>query len=210
VTYAIKTASYRAATEDRALVVPLPNDGLVVVIADGAGGIGGGGQAAVLAVETVQRKLGNNEIDGWSPEACCAFMTDLDRAIEAAPQAGESTLVVVVVGPDGNIVGASVGDSGAMIASAAGAVDDLTAEQHRKRRLGSGRAVPVGFSRKRWTGTLVVASDGLWAYARPERVAHVVLGCGGLDMIGERLVQLVRLPSGDLMDDLTVVLVRPP
>lgn len=53
----------------------------------------------------------------------------------------------------------------------------------------------------------MVASDGLWGYARPERVAAVILGGGGLDMIGEMRVQLVRLPSADLMADMAVVLV---
>jgi hypothetical protein len=56
-----------------------------------------------------------------------------------------------------------------------GRVDDLTARQHRKLRLGSGRARPVSFSRPKLTGTLVVSTDGLFNYARPEKIAAVAL-----------------------------------
>ncbi|HEX7604842.1 MAG TPA: hypothetical protein VF316_24655 [Polyangiaceae bacterium] len=87
-------------------------------------------------------------------------------------------------------------------------VDDLTIDQKRKLGLGSGRAVPVAFGRPILEGTLVVASDGLMAYARTDVVGEVVLGAGDdLDELAHQLVDRVRLPSSDLMDDVAIVVV---
>ena len=77
-----------------------------------------------------------------------------------------------------------------------------------KKRLGSGRVVPVGFHRADLEGTLVVASDGLFGYARPEVVAEVVLATGDLDEAASTLIKRVRLPGGGLIDDVGVVLAR--
>jgi serine/threonine protein phosphatase PrpC len=85
---------------------------------------------------------------------------------------------------------------------------DLTVAQHPKLRLGSGRARPVSFSRPTLQGTLLVGTDGLFSYARPERIVELVLG-DDLDLAVKELVKLVRLPSGGLQDDFGVVLLRP-
>ena len=89
-----------------------------------------------------------------------------------------------------------------------GDLDDLTSKQHKKRRLGSGRAMPVAFERRTLDGTLVVATDGLFSYAGPKVVARVLIEHEDLDETAEALVQAVRLPSGDLIDDVAIVLVR--
>jgi hypothetical protein len=81
-----------------------------------------------------------------------------------------------------------------------GTIDDLTARQHRKLRLGSGRARPVSFLRPKLAGTLLVATNGLFNYARPEKIAAVALG-EDLDCAARDLTQLVRLPGGGLQDD---------
>ena len=64
----------------------------------------------------------------------------------------------------------------------------------------------------RWPGVgaaLLDATDGLLGYARPEMVTEVLAATKDLDDAVLALVDRVRLPSGDLMDDVTVVLVRP-
>ena len=130
-----------------------------------------------------------------------------DLVLEADHDAGETTAVVVAVA-EGGLVGASCGDSCAWVVQADGRTDDLTARQHRKRRLGSGRAGPVAFARPGLAGTLLVATDGLFNYARPERIVGVALQ-EDLDGAAMDLIQLVRLPGGGLQDDVGLVLVRP-
>lgn len=95
-----------------------------------------------------------------------------------------------------------------MSRSTGGLIDDLTEGQHRKRRLGGGRAAPFVFVRPNLDGVLVIATDGLFNYARPEVIAQVVATHEYLDATAQALVELVRLPSGSFMDDVAVVLVR--
>jgi serine/threonine protein phosphatase PrpC len=179
---------------------------LVVVVADGAGGVAGGGRAAGLVVELVRDAIAAPPIDPLRPEGWVDLLARADALLEADPDAGETTGVVLAVAED-LLIGASCGDSGAWVVHPDGRVDDLTARQHRKLRLGSGRARPVPFSRPGVAGTLLVATDGLFNYARAEKIAAVALQ-EDLDRAARDLIQLVRLPGGGLQDDVGVVLVR--
>lgn len=204
---ATAAASYREATEDR-LAVHQFDGGVVVVVADGVGGASGGGRAADLAVKIVGEAIEHGAFNRFSANPWVELLIHADAIIASDRYAGETTIVVVAVAEDGRIVGASCGDSGAVIVGAAGCVDDLTAKQHQKRRLGSGRALPVSFERAVLDGTLVVATDGLFSYARPEVIARVAVEYEDLDEAVEALVRAVRLPSGGLQDDVAVVVVR--
>src|SRR5688572_30838093 len=95
------TAAYRQRCEDRVKVVEF-DDGVVIVVADGAGGSGWGAEAA----ETVIREMTaaaslERDADSW-----CEALRQTDHRIGA----GESTCVVVARSARG-IVGAGVGDS---------------------------------------------------------------------------------------------------
>jgi serine/threonine protein phosphatase PrpC len=204
---ATTSASFRSASEDRLAVHHVP-DGLVVVVADGAGGIPGGGLAADLVLVQVERAVTRKSFEPYVSSSWIDLLSLVDMAAEQDRAAGETTAVVVAVTDSGLVVGASCGDSGALLVRKDGTVDDLTQDQHRKKRLGSGSAVPVGFDRPTLDGTLVVASDGLLGYARPNVVAEVVLATENVDEAASSLVARVRLPSGSLMDDVTIVLVR--
>jgi serine/threonine protein phosphatase PrpC len=183
-----------------------PDGALVVVVADCAGGLAGGARAAELLVALVREAAGAPGFTPLRTEAWVEVLVRADLALEADPTAGETTAVVVAVA-DGLLLGASTGDSGAWVVQPGGGVDDLTARQHRKPRLGSGGAVPQPFSRSGLAGTLVVGTDGLFNYAGREKIAAVALG-EDLDGAARALVQLVRLPGGGLQDDVGVVLVR--
>jgi hypothetical protein len=65
----------------------------------------------------------------------------------------------------------------------------------------------VSFSRPGLAGTLLVATDGLFNYARPEKIAAVALQ-EDLARATWDLIQLVRLPGGGLQDDVGMVLLR--
>lgn len=56
-------------------------------------------------------------------------------------------------------------------------------------------------------GTLLVASDGLLRYARRSDVARIASETD-LAIAAHALVDLVRLPSGGLQDDVSIVLCR--
>lgn len=176
---------------------------LVLVVADGAGGMSGGAEAAEFVVESVKQRIGSVTMNRRGLED---LLVNIDREMAAKGAFGETTCVLVVVSDTG-VIGASVGDSGAFIFSKNG-TEDLTSGQMRKPFLGSGRAVPVGFSSRLLCGTLLVASDGLLKYASLETIAATVLEVN-LDAAAQKLVDLVRYRSGNLPDDVSILLARP-
>lgn len=119
---------------------------------------------------------------------------------------GQSTAVVLSVSGSG-ISGASVGDSAAWLIAGADVLD-LTEGQRRKPLVGGG-CLPFRVKHMAYSGnTLLVASDGLFRYAKPADVARIANG-PDLSAAARALVDLVRLPSGTLQDDVAVVLCRP-
>jgi serine/threonine protein phosphatase PrpC len=198
--------SFRHGSEDRLAVQDVPG-GLVVVVADGAGGMPGGGAAAELALKLVSDAVEYGTFDKFSSESWREVMIHLDAIVASDREAGETTMVVVAISDDCGVVGASVGDSGALVIGMDGTLKDLTESQHRKRRLGSGRALPVGFEGV-LKGTLLVATDGILAFARLSTIVEVVLANDNLDEAATALVDRVRLPNGSLQDDVALMLVR--
>ena len=184
-------AFVREPGEDRIAIIER-DDALIVAVADGAGGLSGGAIAAELLIKLVRAALDAPTFEVQRAQAWLELLAEADLALEADPRAGETTAVVMAIAARG-VVGASLGDSGAWLVSADG-IDDLTAQQHRKLRLGSGRTRPVPFSRPKLDGTLLVATDGLFNYAPAERIAAVVR-LGDLDCAARELAQLVRRPS---------------
>src|SRR5690242_897143 len=124
--------SYSTELQDRCAVIELP-DRVVLVVADGAGGTGGGAKAAETVVSAVERWVYSEEsLDGagW-----CDCLKEIDIALAGHRHAGESTAVVAAVGPRG-IEGASIGDSEAWIINGS-EPNRLTRRQERKPLLGS-------------------------------------------------------------------------
>src|SRR4051812_16817092 len=92
------TVPYRQRCEDRVKVVEL-DGGVVIAVADGAGGTGAGAEAA----ETVIREVTASASLDRGADAWCEVLRQADHRIGA----GESTCVVVARSARG-IVGASV------------------------------------------------------------------------------------------------------
>ena len=195
----------RGRGEDRTAVVRLRGRTLIVV-ADGAGGVGRGAEAAEF-VCTALRSLSptdHHELD-WAD-----WLADLDRRM-AASSSGLAAAVVVELRSDGAVRGASVGDCEAWLfdhgAQGAGRGErgarELTSSQVRKPLLGEGTATPVSFEANAAGGTLLVASDGLWKYAKRDRIAAAAAK-RPLEAATTALVDLVRLRSGALQDDVAV------
>lgn len=175
---------------------------LILVLADGAGGLSGGAKAADFVVESAKKRINFKSI---SPEQLCSFLSALDREMFASGTFGETTCVIVALS-EGGAIGASVGDSGALIFSNAG-VGNLTMGQMRKPLLGSGQALLSGFNLKQLNGTLLIASDGLLKYTGQEKIAATIAASTFDDAPG-KLIDLVRYQSGALPDDVSILLVR--
>ncbi len=193
------TESYRKHCEDRVAVIH-HDERTIIVVADGAGGVGNGD----LAAETVIRDVGNDYLDATTAENWEMELRQIDCHIGA----GESTAVIVDLRPD-SLVGASVGDSRAWIVRN-GELVDLTINQIRKPLLGSGEARPTGFSSGPLNnGTLIVATDGFCDYVKRDRLTSMVAQADFVE-IPRKCAELVRLPSGDLWDDIGIVACRAP
>jgi PPM family protein phosphatase len=190
------TASARAISEDRALVAPI-DAGWVVCVADGTGGMSGGAQAADLFVTGVRRAACGAGFDLTSASVWTALLQHLDQKIAAAPLAGETTGIALAVTP-GLVIGASCGDSRALLSTSTG-WHDLTSNQLRKPRLGTGRACARPFTVEA-RGTLVVGTDGLFDYAKLDDIADALRH--GTDDTADVLVRLVldryRAPPDDI------------
>jgi serine/threonine protein phosphatase PrpC len=191
------TVAYRQRCEDRVKVVEL-DGGVVIVVADGAGGTGAGAEAAEAVVrEAAATASLDRDAAEW-----CEVLRQADQRVGA----GESTCVVVARSARG-IVGAGVGDSRAWLVED-DEIIDLTVGQVRKPLLGTGEARPVGFSRPPSPGLLLVCTDGFCNYVRWEALLREILWID-FAVLARRLVEMVRLPSGELWDDIGIVACRP-
>ncbi len=195
--------AYQPAGEDRAEVIDTPF-GLVLVVTDGAGGRPGGAEAAEMVVRRVWEAAAAARRPP-APRDWCQLMADVDHALLDDPDAGEAAAVIAAVSSVG-IAGASAGDSEAWLIRPEG-YEELTERQHPKPFLGTSAAIPVPFSARRFDGTLLVASDGLFKYADPAAICAAARQ-ESLDQAARDLVALVRLRSGSLPDDVSVLLCR--
>jgi PPM family protein phosphatase len=187
--------------EDRLLTISTPA-GMVVVVADGAGGVGGSAKAAQTVCDIVSRA---------APQACGdskLWTSALNEADRACERIGGLTTAVIVEAFTGAVLGASIGDSVAMLIQQ-DAVVDLTEHQLRKPLLGSGSATPIAFGPVPGPGRVLVATDGLLKYARPAAIAS---GCRfpDLERGADALLRAVQLPNGKYHDDVALVLLQVP
>ncbi len=123
--HARSLASNRRSSEDRAEIFER-EDGLVVVVADGVGGVSGGAVASEALLDAVRAVAENATLEIHDVKLWAQVLEEADGAL-AAKVAGETTGVVVVVGRTG-LVGASAGDSEAWVVTAS-SIDDLTASR---------------------------------------------------------------------------------
>jgi serine/threonine protein phosphatase PrpC len=187
-------------SQDRADVFAR-GDAAVLVVADGAGGLGDGGPAAQSLLDRARDAVLDASFDLLSPTAWERLFADVDRALTS----GETTAVVVVLVP-GMVLCTCAGDSEAWIVGPRG-VTRLTSHAARA-RLGSRRAKPVSVVRGALEGRLVVASDGLFRHV-PEADIVETMQKEPFGRVADALIARARLPSGDLADDVAVLVAEP-
>ena len=197
--YHVILEPYRSVLEDRAVVHEI-EDGWIVAVADGAGGISHGDRAAEVFVQCVasllKEKYQPNDERTWT-----TLLARSDATLYHETNCGQTTALVLAI-TSREIVGASVGDSEAWLSTSSGC-HNLTAAQRRKPFLGSGCAAPMPFRHRRPDGMLLVATDGLFKYSDTADIrAALKLP---LDEAGRTLARLPRLADGRLADDLGMV-----
>ncbi len=171
-----------------------------LVLADGAGGRSGGREAAEFCVAI---SIDRMRAGGTDP---VEVLAELDRLLHADRDAGETTLVLAqLVGRE--LRGASVGDSGAWLIGDSD-YRDLTDGQTRKPMLGSRAAQGTAFVTPIASETLLIASDGLLGFASPATICGIVRSTTDLAAAGRQLIDCVRLRSGALHDDTSLILLR--
>jgi len=174
----------------------------VVVLADGAGNSVTAGAAARTVVDVVAAV----PCEDWASvdeHRLLRLFRELDERLVQLDK-GESTGVVCLLRGE-EIIGASVGDSGAWVITDSEYVD-LTAQQRRKPLLGSGAAMPVVFRHNWANGKILVASDGLIKYADPFKIIDLIRREPVYPGFGKEVLRLVRMPSGGYQDDVSFAL----
>jgi len=198
--FAVKLESYREILEDRATVFEC-GESRIIAVADGAGGVSHGAEAAEAIIHQVEDFVSRGP-HVEDPRTWSKFLAETDLVLYRANDCGITTAIVLAVTP-AFLCGASVGDSEAWLVTR----DDcrvLTSGQRRKPFIGNGCAEPVSFRHARNGGVLVVGTDGLFKYAGAASIRRTVLEARP-ELACQRLVDLVRLPNGTLQDDVGVV-----
>ena len=174
--YTILTDTTNSENQDRAAIFR-KNGKACFVLSDGAGGIGGGLEAAQIVIDSLRESNDDDFID---------ILEQVDSAVVANANAGEATGVYITL--QGNLLsGASVGDSEAWLVTN----DDvifLTENQISKPPLGSGLSIPVQFRDILFSGVLLITSDGLTKYSYTENIVSVIRKSNNLETCAKDLI----------------------
>lgn len=225
--------------EDSAAVVPLAGEGVVLAIADGAGGHRSGADASRTAIEQLvqavqrdrDRSLRTRVLDGFEAAnasvralgvgalTTLAVVTVVERELRAH-HVGDST--VLVTGQRGRIKLQTIDHTPVGYAVEAGVLDESEAMVHEERHLltnvlgSEDMRIDIGPSRQLGVrDTVVLGSDGLFDNLTIDEIVQITR-IGSLD---ERTAQLVALAAQRMdpetegphgkPDDLTVLVYRP-
>lgn len=187
------------AGQDR-LAVDACDGRLLIAVADGAGGLAGGSRAAEMVIELARAAFRRSSATDWQQ-----VLFDIDGAVHADPNAGETTAVVLEV-EDGEVFGACVGDTEAWH-EVAGTWAELTEGQRHKPLLGTGLASPIPVAHRQLGSSLVVGTDGLFKYGGRGALASLST-VGDAAAAASSLAAAVRLRSGAWPDDVGIVVAR--
>ena len=198
--FATAADSFRVRSEDR-VVVLRAGEADVVCVADGSGGMSGAANAAEMFVSGVKRNVDDGNVKLTDAAAWVSLLEALDAEIKRHPFAGETTGIALAVTATA-VVGASVGDSRAWLF--ADSAQELTEEQVRTPRLGTGHAVPKSFAAPAH-GRLVVGTDGLFDHASIDDISAIVRTSQSYDA-ADALIGLLRARFRTLPDDVAVVI----
>ena len=179
--------------EDRARYFSTPERS-VFVLADGAGGVGGGAIAAEIVVQEAQSLFQHRHKSAYDA---------LVAAEQKLALLGCMSTGVIVELSNGQLNGASCGDSVAWLICQ-DRVLELSSGQFRKPLLGDG-GMPVSFGPILFVGRLMLSSDGLVNYVLSDAIIRAATQYDIADA-AKALVELPRLKSGAFPDDVAILL----
>jgi serine/threonine protein phosphatase PrpC len=178
----------------------------LVALADGQGGQAGGALAARIAIQTALNHL-EAARDPFISDELRTAISLADEAVEAHPDAGFSTLIVLACDQK-RIAGASVGDSMALHIGPRGEME-LSDKQRRRPPLGSGGCLGTPFQYDvRDDEQTLLMSDGVFGYVAPETLAQTCHESSDFDVLPRLLGLQKRSANGDLFDDWSAILIR--
>lgn len=192
----------RAPNEDAASVVPIDEDCVVLLLADGMGGTADGARAAAIAItRTVERLLVRSEGEGGVRNAILDGIEESNRAIRKLDLGAGTTILAIEIA-NGTLRSYHAGDSMAVLIDArgqptwrtpphspvgyaveAGLLDETAAMSHESRHLLANALgtqamhIEVAARRPLKPGdTLLLGSDGLFDNLLLEEIAQHVHG----------------------------------
>lgn len=203
-------AGHNHVNEDAVRVRPHPEDARAVLccLADGQGGQAGGAAAAQAAVEESLKAASSFPAkDLFDAASWYGIVSAADEAVCADDAAGFTTLISLCVS-EGQVCGASCGDSGALLLQN-GRDWILTENQRKNPPVGSSAASPVAFSARLQPGwKLLVMSDGVWKYVGWENIARMAATQSGETLIASLRQAALDANGGKLDDDFSVALLQ--
>lgn len=168
--HSINKSKYTYAESEDQLILFSIGEIQFAVLCDGAGGYGGGYEAACACIAEINDYLISNENINDLP-GC--ITNAIYKACFSASKHGQSTIIVIAIHSEG-IVGASVGDSKALLYEHN--TDHNLTQSQLNIRAGDG-CIPVVFSLNRQPekgSHLIIGSDGLWDFVKLEKIKEFV------------------------------------
>lgn len=143
----------------------------LIALADGVDSRGAAQKAAARTVAELARCFRSGSLPE-DPRDWVMLLEGIDHAVLGDPDAGETSALVMLV-QQGVVLGASVGDSLAYVASPSGDDQLLSAGGRRGPRIGTGLAMPVGFGPIQLDGKLITRRAARFA---PSRIPAIAAG----------------------------------
>ena len=197
ISYASRVVARRGEGEDRVKINLSGAERISAVLADGAGGIAGGGSAADLVVSRLV--LQHTTDFGFLFDS----ILEVDNLLQSDPSCGLTT--VACVHTNGlEFIGGVVGDSDVLLYRA-GELENLAPQKEFKPLLGDGNAFPTVFAGSLDHALLLLVSDGLTKYISSSDVLEICSNLADPEKIINELINSLELPNGQLQDDVSVV-----
>jgi PPM family protein phosphatase len=203
--FSISEAGGHPINEDAFIVEQRPDDAnyWICTLADGQGGQAGGGPASILACQTVMRlALAENKSRLLETRTWETILHQTDETVFRDVAADFTTLIGFCVSHN-KICGGSNGDSAVALFDETRSCEEptqsLTKFQIKNPPIGSGSAAVVPFAadlRTPWM--ILVMSDGVWKYARWDKIKEAAKTLRGNELISAIKQSAMLLRSGKL------------
>jgi len=199
ISYASRVLAQSGEGEDRVKIKLFGSDNISAVLADGAGGVTDGGNAADLVVNT----LSLEHITDFG--VLFDSILEVDHLLKFDGNCGLSTVACVYTNGL-EFIGASVGDSDVLLYRD-GELENMASVKELKPLLGDGEAFPTVFAGSLDRAILLLVSDGLTKYISVSDVLEICMRFDNAEMIRNELLDSIELPNGQLQDDVSVVVI---